>query len=48
MHLHDLPKERVPIAPRTWKEPSLQFDPFLFSASIIFLNTGSVQFACVT
>jgi hypothetical protein len=29
MHLHNLPKERLPKAPRTWKELSLQFKPLL-------------------
>jgi hypothetical protein len=50
MHLHKLPKEIVPIAPRTWTEQSLQFavTSFFFSASIIFFNVVSVQFACVT
>jgi hypothetical protein len=48
MHLNDLPKERVPKAPRTWKELSLQFDLLLFNASIIFFNAVSFCFACVT
>jgi hypothetical protein len=45
MHLHDLPKERVPIAPRTWKEPSSQFAVFSFLFSmhqLLFLNAVSV------
>jgi hypothetical protein len=48
MHLHDLPKKRVPKAPRTWKELPLQFNLLLFIASIIFSNAVSFRFACVT
>jgi hypothetical protein len=32
MHLHNLPKEKLPIAPRTLKELSLQFNLFLFQS----------------
>jgi hypothetical protein len=48
MHLLDLSIERLPIAPRVWKEPALQFNLLLFNASINFLNAVSVQFADVT
>jgi hypothetical protein len=48
MHLRDLSIERLPIVPRAWKEPSLQFNLLLFSASINFLNAVSVPFADVT
>jgi hypothetical protein len=34
MHLPNLPKGRLPIAPRTWKELSFQVDLVLFNASI--------------
>jgi hypothetical protein len=34
MHFHYLPKERLPMAPRTSKEPALQVDLVLFNASI--------------
>jgi hypothetical protein len=36
MHLLDLSIERLPIAPRAWKEPVLQFNLLLFNASFIF------------
>jgi hypothetical protein len=36
MHLLNFPKEILQSAPRTWKEQYLQFDPFLFNASINF------------
>ncbi len=48
MHLHNLLRERLAVAPRTWKELSLQFNLLLFNASINFLNAVSVQFADVT
>jgi hypothetical protein len=43
-----LPIERLPIAPRAWKEPSLQLNLLLFNDSIIFLNAVSLQFAFIT
>jgi hypothetical protein len=47
MHLLDLSRERLPIAPRAWKEPALQFNLLLFNDSFFF-KAVSVQFACVT
>jgi hypothetical protein len=41
MHLHALPKERLPTAPRTWKELAL-LQSFFFNASMVFLNAVSV------
>jgi hypothetical protein len=34
MHFYYLPKEKLPMAPRTSKEPALQVDLVLFNASI--------------
>jgi hypothetical protein len=48
MHLHDSPKERVPKAPRTWKQLSLQFNLFLQLLFNKILNAVSFCFACVT
>jgi hypothetical protein len=48
MHLHDSPKERVPKAPKTWKELLLQFNHFLQLLFNKFLKAVSVHFACVT
>jgi hypothetical protein len=41
-------KERLHSAPRTSKEPALQFDPLLQLLFNKFLNAVSVRFACVT
>jgi hypothetical protein len=46
MHLPNLPKEKLPIAPRTLKELSLQFNPSLLLNK--YLKTVSLQIACVT
>ncbi len=49
MHLPNLLKERLPIAPRTLKKLASQFNPLLFNCcSIKYFKTVSVQIACVT
>jgi hypothetical protein len=42
MNLYALLKERLPVAPRTWKELSLQFNPLLSIAVQLIFSMQSV------